>query len=84
MRFSGIITTLQRTKKSSRRSPAERIRWEEEVQRNERVFAVFGGNEGYGACTDEKQDKTLTPFPAFWATTSARSADSLRGFYKTN
>ena len=80
MRFSGIITTLRRTKKGSHRSPAERVRWEEEVQRNKRVFAVFGGNEGYGACADEKQDKPLTPLPALWATTSARSAGSLREF----
>ena len=39
----------------SHRSIAERLRWEEEAQRNEQVFAAFGGNAGYGACADEKQ-----------------------------
>jgi len=38
---------------------AKRVRWEEEPQRNERVFAVFGKNEGYGAGGDEKQEKAL-------------------------
>ena len=46
-------------KQVSRRSPAKRVRWEEETQRNERVFAAFGRNEGYGACADEKQDKNF-------------------------
>ena len=31
----------------------------------------------------KKRDKTLAPLPALWATTTARSAGSLRGFYKT-
>ena len=44
-------------------APAEaqrkRVRWGEEEQWNERVFALWGGNEGYGACDDERQDKGL-------------------------
>ena len=43
------------TKKGSRRSPAERVRWEEEAQRNGLFFAL-GGNEGYGACADEMHE----------------------------
>ena len=34
------------------RSPAERVRWGEEGQRNERAFAA-GGSEGYAACPDD-------------------------------
>ena len=50
----------------------------EEEQRNERVFALLGGNEGYGACDDEKQEKALTLLCARAATTS-RSAGGFRG-----
>ena len=54
------------TKWGPRRSPAQRVRRGEEEQWNERVFARLGGNEGYGACDDEKQDKgkasSATPF----------------------
>lgn len=31
----------------------------------------------------KKRDKALAPLPALWATTSARSAGSLRGFYRS-
>ncbi len=34
------------------RSPAERVRWGEEGQRNERAFAP-GGSEGYAACPND-------------------------------
>lgn len=78
--FSGTSSALRRTKQGSRRSPAKRVRWEEETQRNDRVFAAFGGNEGYGACADEKQDKRLASLPPLCLDTSARGADSLRGF----
>ena len=78
--FSGTSSALRRTKQGSRRSPAKRVRWEEEKQRNDRVFAVFGGNEGYEACADEKQDKRLASLPSLCLLTSARSADSLREF----
>ena len=60
----------------SHRSIAERLRWEEEAQRNEQVFAAFGGNAGYGACADEKQDKGLASEPTLRPVTSARSAGS--------
>lgn len=40
-----------------RRNPAKRFRWGDEEQWNERVFALLGGNEGYVACDDEKQEK---------------------------
>lgn len=40
-----------------RQNPAQRFCWGEEEQRNERIFALLGGNEGYGACDDEKQEK---------------------------
>lgn len=33
----------------------QRVRWGEEEQQNERVFALLGGNERYGACDDEAQ-----------------------------
>ena len=66
----------QQRKQGSRRSPAKRVRWEEETQRNEQVFAAFGGNEGYGACADEKQDKGLASEPTLCPVTSARSAGS--------
>ena len=56
-----------------RRSPAQRVRWGEAEQRNERVFAYSGGNEEYGACDDEEQEKTLALLCAR-AVTSARSA----------
>ena len=60
-----------------KRAPAEaqrkRVRWEESEQRNERVFAPLGGNEGYGACDDEEQEKALALLYAR-AVTSARSA----------
>ena len=68
--------TVSGGKQGSRRSPAKRVRWEEEAQRNEQVFAAFGGNEGYGACADEKQDKGLASEPTFCLVTSARSAGS--------
>ena len=48
----------------------------------ERVFAAFGGNEGYGACADEKQDKGLASEPMLRPVTSARSAGSLQGFQR--
>ena len=50
-------------KQGSRRSPAKRVRWEEEVRRSEQVFALLGGNEGYVACTDEVA-KTLGIAPS--------------------
>ena len=61
-----------------RRSPAQRVRWGEEAQRNERVFALLGGNEGYGACDDEEQEKALTLLCVRAGTTS-RSAGGFRG-----
>lgn len=62
-------------KQGSRRSPAKRVRWEEETQRNERVFAAFGRNEGYGACADEKQDKNFKT----WARAPVFLRDRLSG-----
>ena len=44
-------------RQGSHRNPAERFRWEKEKLRNERVFALSGGNEGYEASDDVKQDK---------------------------
>ena len=58
-RFSGGLRLCGGQEQGARRSPAKRVRWEEETQRNERVFAAFGRNEGYGACADEKQDKNF-------------------------
>ncbi|WP_417045063.1 hypothetical protein [Dysosmobacter sp.] len=43
---------MARFPRGPRRSPAKRVRWGEEEQRNERVFAA-GGNEGCGVCSDE-------------------------------
>ena len=60
--FAEAFSALRRTKQGSRRSPAKRVRWEEEKLRNDRVFAVFGGNEGYEACADEKQEKGIGAF----------------------
>ena len=57
--FRGFLRLCGGQEQGSRRSPAKRVRWEEETQRNERVFAAFGRNEGYGACADEKQDKNF-------------------------
>ena len=34
--------------------------WGEEVQRNERAFAI-GGSEGYGACADEAGGLATSP-----------------------
>ncbi len=42
-----------------RRNPAQRFRWGEEPQRNERAFAS-GGSEGYAACGDEVQALLVT------------------------
>ena len=36
------------------------VRWGEEEQWNERVSALPGGNERYGACDDDKQEKDTT------------------------
>ena len=74
--FRGLLQLCGGRKQGSRRSPAKRVRWEEETQRNEQVFAVFGGNERYGACGDEKQDKGLASEPTLCPITSARSAGS--------
>ena len=73
---ASAVWTVIGGKQGSRRSPAKRVRWEEEAQRNEQVFAAFGGNEGYGACADEKQDKGLASEPTLCPITSARSAGS--------
>ena len=73
-RFLAGLEALRRTTQGSRRSPAKRVRWEEEEQRNERVFALLGGNEGYGACDDEKLDKDLGSPPQLSPGTSARTA----------
>ena len=70
---------LRRTYQGSRRSPAKRVRWEEEEQWNERVFALLGENEGYEACDDEKQDKDLGSPPRLLQATTARSAGSFKG-----
>ena len=48
---------LRRTKWGPAEAQRKRVRWGEEEQWNERVFALWGGNERYGACDDEKQDK---------------------------
>ena len=61
-------------------NPAQRFSWGEAELRNERFFALLGGNEGYGASDDEKRDKAMAPLPALSAITTARSAGSLRGF----
>ena len=45
--------------RSSHEKPAKRFEWEEAVQRNDQIFTLLGGNEGYEACTDDKQDKAL-------------------------
>lgn len=45
------------TKKGPQRNPAERFRWGEAELRSEHVFALLGGNEGYEAIDDDKQDK---------------------------
>ena len=58
-RFSGFLRLCGGQEQGARRSPAKRVRWEEQAQRNERVFAAFGRNEGYGACADEKQEKNF-------------------------
>ena len=76
--FSGRIWAAAERKWGPRRSPAQRVRWGEEEQRNERVFALLGGNEGYGACDDDEQEKALTLLCARAATTS-RSAGGFRG-----
>ena len=61
----GLRTNLNRFRRSlrgqqgSRRSPAKRVRWEKEERRNDRFFALLGGNEGCGACDDAKQDKGM-------------------------
>lgn len=61
----GLRTNLSRFRRSlrgqqgSRRSPAKRVRWEKEERRNDRFFALLGGNEGCGACDDAKQDKGM-------------------------
>ena len=57
--FRGFLRLCGGQEQGARRSPAKRVRREEETQRNERVFAAFGRNEGYGACADEKQDKNF-------------------------
>ena len=75
---SGRIWAAAEGKWGPRQSPAQRVCWGEEEQRNERVFALLGGNEGYGACDDEEQEKALTLLRARAATTS-RSAGGFRG-----
>ena len=57
--FGPLLKALRRTKRGPRRNPAERFRWGEAEQRNERVFALLGGNEGYEASDDDKQEKAL-------------------------
>ncbi|OUN25784.1 hypothetical protein B5G37_02940 [Pseudoflavonifractor sp. An85] len=49
-----------RTKWAPAEAQRKRVRWGEEEQWNERVFALPGGNERYGACDDEKQEKSTT------------------------
>lgn len=71
----------------SRRSPAKRVRWEEAELRNERVFALLGGNEGYAACDDEKQDKGRASGPPLRPITPSRSAgrgNGLREFQRVD
>ena len=73
--FRGFLRLCGGQEQGARRSPAKRVRWEEETQRNERVFAAFGRNEGYGACADEKQDKnfkTGARAPVFFEGSSLR------------
>ena len=55
-RFQGESEEQNRALAEAQR---KRVRWGEEEQWNERVFALLGGNEGYGACDDERQDKGL-------------------------
>ena len=58
--LEGILADFQGSGQSTmgpRQNPAQRFCWGEEEQRNERVFTLLGGNEGYGACDDEKQEK---------------------------
>ncbi len=77
--FRALLEAFGGAKWGPRRSPAKRqgelprrgkrgwpgpVRWGEAELRNERVFALLGGNEGYEASDDEKQDKQLTPPPA--------------------
>ena len=69
-----------RGQQGSRRSPAKRVRWEEAELRNERFFAFWGGNEGYGASDDEKRDKALAPLPALWVDTTARTPARRQAF----
>lgn len=55
--FGPFSTTMDSRSMGPRRNPAKRFRWGKEEQRNEQVFALPGGNEGYVACDDEKQEK---------------------------
>lgn len=62
-----------------RRNPAKRFRWGKEEQRNEQVFALPGGNEGYVACDDEKQEKGEGSQAPPLRPTNARSAGIFTG-----
>lgn len=42
-----------------RRSPAEQVRWGEAERRMSEFSPLRDGNEGYGACDDEEQEKAL-------------------------
>ena len=78
-KFGPLLKALRRTKRGPRRNPAERFLWGEAEQRNERVFALLGGNEGYEASDDDKQDKDRGRLGLPRPVTSARSAGSYRG-----
>ena len=47
---SGCVKPL---KWGPHKSPAKRVSWGEEGQRNDRAFAI-GGSEGYEACPDDE------------------------------
>ena len=66
-------------KKLNGRLRLEQLAKRAQEQRNERVFAFLGGNEGARACDDEKLDKGLGSLPRISPGTSARSAGSFKG-----
>lgn len=76
--FGGGFGPLLRTKRGPAEAQRKRVRWGEAEQRNKRVFAPLNGNEGYGACDDEEQEKALALLCAR-AGTTARSAGGFRG-----
>ena len=69
-----------RAKWGPRRNPAERVRWGEAEQRNERVFTPAGAETRDMELATTRSRRKPWRFCCAWAVTSARSAGGFRGW----